>query len=505
MISTLAGKLRCLPARGRIESEFPKVATDLQLSSQTPSSNKTIWDIAVYCPSKLKYLNLSSKLLGAPHDLVKGKGDLLLIQGFLTAYGIPSEYKVMLPKSNQTIYDALDGFVGLSLLAVPNLPLLPSYARNIVDKRSFKDKIPPSIRENPLYQCLGRHPINVRTFPDPILFLAGLKPSWEHGQQRPVIFVYGKEMAFRNFMFAKDDGDLSFLPREPSSGFGTGSSLLINNEPPLLEAEPLDSANSEQLVENTANSEGSPAREEMLLIGTGSVAWRMKDRKCLPDTPELQTTIDFHLMISNVIPPFWRVHLDNHLDVELHDFHDHCYAKQGVVDNAVNRRARELLSVIEQMTGECDVLKEREKSRDKKCEELKAKCEVGMADFDNNHAVNVLRQKIKSLSKRRLEATEATLCQEVKAIKGDRAEVVSKVVPYIAMELVHSDEMDMLVGKLVSSTIFYGRCAAFVEVAGMKEPFDLAKVKGYRTHIRKSMQRREMTLLLLPSHSYQKS
>ncbi|GKG58143.1 hypothetical protein Tco_0589754, partial [Tanacetum coccineum] len=74
---------------------------------------------------------------------------------------------------------------------------------------------------------------------------------------------------------------------------------------------------------------------------------------------------------------------------------------------------------------------------------------------------------------------DALLCQELKAVKCDRAEVVSKVVPYVAIDLVQSDGIAMLVGKLVSSAIFYGRCAAFEEVADMKEPFDMAKVKGY--------------------------
>ncbi|GKD96026.1 hypothetical protein Tco_1379923 [Tanacetum coccineum] len=79
--------------------------------------------------------------------------------------------------------------------------------------------------------------------------------------------------------------------------------------------------------------------------------------------------------------------------------------------------------------------------------------------------------------KGKLEAAEASLQQEVKAVKWDRAEVVSKVVPYVDMELVQSDEMAMLIGKLMSSAIFYGRCTTFEEVTNMKEPFDLAKVK----------------------------
>ncbi|GKF52806.1 hypothetical protein Tco_0159716, partial [Tanacetum coccineum] len=90
---------------------------------------------------------------------------------------------------------------------------------------------------------------------DPILFPVGLKPSWKHGQERPAIFVGGKEIAFKNFMYAEDDEDLSFLLHEPSPVFGTGSpSALINNEPPLLEVKPLDSANPKQLVENTVDS-----------------------------------------------------------------------------------------------------------------------------------------------------------------------------------------------------------------------------------------------------------
>ncbi|GJY41990.1 hypothetical protein Tco_0429260 [Tanacetum coccineum] len=119
-----------------------------------------------------------------------------------------------------------------------------------------------------------------------------------------------------------------------------------------------------------------------------------------------------------------------------------------------------------------------------------------MVDFDKNPSVNVLRQKIKSLlakskvaalevEKSRLEAVDAQLCKEVKVVKCDRAEVVSKVVPYVAMELVHSDEMDMLVGKIVSSAIFNGRCAALKGVVKMKDPFDLAKVKGYRPSYKK--------------------
>ncbi|GJT78073.1 hypothetical protein Tco_1044798 [Tanacetum coccineum] len=205
---------------------------------------------------------------------------------FLALYPVPSEYHVILPKSNQTIFDAPPGYVGLythsfslenlrlplteffcevleyfqvhisrlnpfgcaklttfvvmckaygcepsvdlfrgffnlcragkwltfakrSEKHIPNLlpkvitriegwhewffyvqdSIIPAKypqllsEQNKLDLKSFKDKLPPNIKENPMFQCLSRYPSSVCVFLDPILFLAGLKPSWEHGQQ----------------------------------------------------------------------------------------------------------------------------------------------------------------------------------------------------------------------------------------------------------------------------------------------------------------------------------
>ncbi|GJV85858.1 hypothetical protein Tco_1525756 [Tanacetum coccineum] len=135
---------------------------------------------------------------------------------FLSVYPIPSEYKVMLPKRNQTIFDTPDGSTCPDSipLATPNLLPLSLCAKRMAVSLLY--------------------PINVWTFPDPILFLAGLKTSWE------------QEMAFRNFMFAEDDEDLSFLPKEPCSFFTVPSRLNVSINPtPLVEAEPLDEANTE--------------------------------------------------------------------------------------------------------------------------------------------------------------------------------------------------------------------------------------------------------------------
>nr|GEW72991.1 xylulose kinase-1 [Tanacetum cinerariifolium] len=66
------------------------------------------------------------------------------------------------------------------------------------------------------------------------------------------------------------------------------------------------------------------------------------------------------------------------------------------------------------------------------------------------------------------------------ALKPDRVSIVSKVVLNAATKLIHSDEMGMLVSKLVKASIIYGRYVAFKEVAKLKEPFVIEKMVGYR-------------------------
>ncbi|GJX28978.1 hypothetical protein Tco_0237057 [Tanacetum coccineum] len=204
------------------------------------------------------------------------------------------------------------------------------------------------------------------------------------------------------------------------------------------------------------------------------------------------------------------------MDVELLDLYDHCYARQAIVDNAVNRRSRELLQVIEKLKGKFDVMRSRERAREEECEGLRVKCEATMIEFEKNPAVVALWEKIYALStevkehklnldrmmlesqkwagyqqslstleskitsleaeKARLEDVKVSLRKAVEELKQDSREVVSKVVPYAALELVHSDDMGSLV---------YGRCRAYEQVVDMKEPFDLSKVKGYHSSYKK--------------------
>ncbi|GJV37183.1 hypothetical protein Tco_1409660 [Tanacetum coccineum] len=346
----------------------------------------------------------------------------------LALYPVPSEYHVILPKSNQTIFDAPLGYVGLythsfslsnlrlplteffcelmdvsplstssegSLICVELYPQLLS-KQNKLDLKSFKDKLPPNIEENPIFQHLSRYPTSVRVFLDPIHFLDGLKPSWEHGQQRPAIMANGKEMAFRNFIYSKDVEDLTFLPKEPSLGFGTGSpSISVNTEPLKANKEP-----DIQPVER--GSSRPPVKRKLASGSSTSRATHAKTSSSKDDAPFLIVSNDdeglldvlklkdanvFRLKISAITPLAWKNHLDNHIDLELLDLHDHCYAIQAVVDNAVNRRSCKLLQVIKKLRGECDVIRRKERARDEECEGLQVKCNGAMTDFKKNPAI----------------------------------------------------------------------------------------------------------------------
>ncbi|GJX37774.1 hypothetical protein Tco_0251077 [Tanacetum coccineum] len=335
-------------------------------------------------------------------------------------------------------------------------------------------------------------------------------------------------MAFRNFIYTEDDDDLAFLPKEPSPNFGVGSpSVSVNTEPLKANEEP-----EIQPVEVTADYGWSP-KPELFVVHLGSVVARIKDRKYttreggrLPDVLELKDANACHLKISAITHLAWKNHLDNHIDLELLDLHDRCYARQAVVDNAMNRRSRELLQVIEKLRGECDVMRSRERAREEECEGLRVKYEAAMTDFKKNPTVVALREKTSALSteakehqlsldrmmlksqkwagyqqslstleskvtaleteKARLEAVEVSLRKEVEKLKQDRREVVSKVVLYAAMELVHSDEMGSLVGKLVSSAIVYGRLADSltpIEALLSKKPLTLQRPAPSRTQV----------------------
>ncbi|GJU48055.1 UBN2 domain-containing protein [Tanacetum coccineum] len=419
---------------------------------------------------------------------------------FLSFYPIPSQYRVILPMPTQTILDAPPGYIGLYThcfsLANLRLPLndssvsffnhckagswltfqkrsekhIPSLLakvithiegwhqhfffiqdtivpskfpqlllkENMLDVKYFKEKLPFSIEQNPQFQRLGRYPASARAFDDPILFLAGLQSSWQHGQQRPAIFMGGKEMSFRNFIYTEDDEDLTFLPKDLSPGFNTGSPFVFINTEPVR-------ANEEPVVELATEPATDPVNERMETIADSGRG------------PKGDTFRIVHAKASAI--------------------------KDDALVLSISNDDEGLEDCLELKDATAYVMRARELAREEECEGLRAKCEAPMTDFDKNPAVLLLRERISSLAakakehkgnldrlmlksqkwssyqvslsaleskvasleaeKANLEATKASLRQEIEEVKHDRRKVVSKV-------------------------------------ARMKEPFDLSKVKGYR-------------------------
>ena len=62
------------------------------------------------------------------------------------------------------------------------------------DKRRFNDELPYTVRRNPMYQRLARHPVNVQIFPEPILYMAGIVDRWEYSPQETEIICNGESM-----------------------------------------------------------------------------------------------------------------------------------------------------------------------------------------------------------------------------------------------------------------------------------------------------------------------
>lgn len=72
---------------------------------------------------------------------------------------------------------------------------------------------------------------------------------------------------------------------------------------------------------------------------------------------------------------------------------------------------------------------------------------------------------------------------QCKEMQQDRADVVSKVIPYVAMELYHSDEVGKVIADLVNAAIYHGKCTTLEEIASRGKPVILSHVPYYRpTH-----------------------
>ncbi|GJV46029.1 hypothetical protein Tco_1430565 [Tanacetum coccineum] len=90
--------------------------------------------------------------------------------------------------------------------------------------------------------------------------------------------------------------------------------------------------------------------------------------------------------------------------------------------------------------------------RDRAYAELERKCNEALQDLEKNPLVSDMRAEIKDLQGQvdGLHSEYSRLIlEEKKCLKQDRAAVVSKVIPDAAMKLIRSDDLGVLIAKLV--------------------------------------------------------
>ncbi|GJT75268.1 hypothetical protein Tco_1325555 [Tanacetum coccineum] len=314
-------------------------------------------------------------------------------------------------------------------------------------------------------------------------------------------------MDFRSFMLGGVDGELNFLHAEGvSEGQNSPFAKSVNNNAPMIYATPLSSVYPLNVVKNVADSDDpsygedeqtliglslSPhpeASKKFKLLGKRKVAFGVLG-KALPlkvqkvparankvageaftalDVESDSNIHDCHWVVAHVISPSWKQHLREIRIEQLCDIHDRAYMSQAVLDNVLNSKTRELISALHKAKTSYDAIRAREIDKDRAYAELEKKCNEALQDLDKNPLVFDMHAEIKDLQ------------GQVDGLHSEYSRLILEE-KKIAIKLIRSDDLGVLVAKLVRSSIIYGRCQAFEEVAAMEEPIVLEKMSGYRT------------------------
>ncbi|GKE03969.1 hypothetical protein Tco_1395987, partial [Tanacetum coccineum] len=288
-------------------------------------------------------------------------------------------------------------------------------------------------------------------------------------------------MDFKSFMIQEVNGEFNFPPEGGlDDNQGSLSAKYVNNETPIINTEPIfvvlpsnvadniiDSSNTssgdelppvhpstsffpdvgekskaagKRKLAADALREGSHHRAQKALVQASKVAGDAStpfdvdsdpDIHEFPSARELKDATDCHWVVAYVTPPSWKQHLRDISIEQLCDIHDRAYMQ-------------------------------REIKRDTAYAELEKKYNESLQDLDKNPLVFDMRSEIETLqvegfkSKReRLKASEIQVLQEIDSLRQDRAAIVLNVIPDATMKLVHSDEMGVLVSRLVRAAIIH--------------------------------------------------
>ncbi|GJT64122.1 hypothetical protein Tco_1015602 [Tanacetum coccineum] len=377
---------------------------------------------------------------------------------------------------------------------------------NKLDKKSFKDKIPVQPQTDPLYTQISTYPCIVRTFLDPILHLACLKTSWKYRLKMPIIYYRGQEMDFRSFMIQGVYGEFNFLPEEGfNDNQGSLSAKSVNNETSIIDAEPISIVLPLNVTDNIIDSSNTSSDDELPPMHPSTSSF--------PEVGEKSKAVGKRKLAADALQegshhrarkaPVQASKVSGDASTPLYvdsdpDIHGKFEPVYGVFVPSLTTLLMPfpflLIALIQSFLLEI--------KRDKAYAELEKKCNEALQDLDKNPLVSDMRSEIKTLQGRvnglyneygmlllkerkwanyeqtlsilyakvkglesereRLKASEIQVLQEIDSLRQDKAAIVSKVVPNATMKLVHSDEMGVLVSRLVREAIIHGRCATFV-------------------------------------------
>ncbi|GKC05859.1 hypothetical protein Tco_0997469 [Tanacetum coccineum] len=264
-----------------------------------------------------------------------------------------------------------------------------------------------------------------------------------------------KEMDFRSFTIQGVNDEFNFLPER---GFDDNQGSLftksLNNETPIIDAEPISTVLPSNVADNIIDSSNTSSDDELppmhpSISSFPEVGEKSKDarkRKLVADAlreGSHHRAQKAHVQVSKVVVDA-STPLDVDNDPNIYEFPS----------------ARELKDATD------------------------FHWVVAHAKYEQT--LSILHAKVEGLEseRERLKASKIQVLQEIDSLRQDKAAIVSKVVPDIAMKLIHSDEMGVLVSRLVRVVIIHGRCTTFKEVAKLKEPFVLEKMPDYRTSLK---------------------
>ncbi|GJY20398.1 hypothetical protein Tco_0392964 [Tanacetum coccineum] len=280
-----------------------------------------------------------------------------------------------------------------------------------------------------------------------------------------------EKMDFRSFMVEGVNGEFHFLPEGGANDEGSSpSTKFVNNEALVIDVEPLTAVHPSEFAENISDSDNAPSKkDEITFVGrfvdgkaqTQKVGVSSKASKAsgdasnpldvdsdpdiheFPSAKEIKDYADCHWVVTHMIPPSWKQHLKELSLEKLCDIYGKAYMRQAVLDNMLNSRTRNLMSTLSKARASCDAIRERKGKVDKLHGMYRRLVLEEKKLITYKQILSILYSKVKGLeSKReRLKSSETQLLQEIDRLRQDKAVVVSKVVPHMAMKLFRSDEM----------------------------------------------------------------